>query len=225
MEKGKMLLSLLRAEIMGERAEILSDFIEISALMNMAKKQDFLHVIASALLKTDIFESDAARADEKVRAMKAACERAQLMGIYRYETLMHAQGEILRIFSEVHHAGLSVRPRDTDDRQAVGGIFVPRMTQASQNRSCVFNVNCCGTTHKHITHRLCHDHRSTLRYRFSDFLVTVYVKPPYANVQASSTDLSRIGYDIFNFNVSHLGRVCERGSLEQHRELHSCLRK
>ena len=100
MEKGKMLLSLLRAEIMGERAEILSDFIVISALMNMAKKQDFLHVIASALLKTDIFESEAARADEKARAMKAACERAQLMGIYRYETLMHAQGEILRIFSE-----------------------------------------------------------------------------------------------------------------------------
>ena len=45
MEKGKTLLSLLRAEIMGERAEILSDFIEISALMNMAKKQDFLQVL------------------------------------------------------------------------------------------------------------------------------------------------------------------------------------
>lgn len=95
-----MLLSLLRSEVMGERAEILSDFAEISAVLQMAKKQDFLHVIASALLKTDIFESEAALADERLRAMKAACERAQMMGIYRYETLMHAQGEILRIFSE-----------------------------------------------------------------------------------------------------------------------------
>ena len=100
MEREAMLLSLLRSEILGERAEILSDFAEISALMNMAKKQDFLHVIASALLKTDIFESEAALADERVRAMKVACERAQMLGIYRYETLMHAQGEILRIFSE-----------------------------------------------------------------------------------------------------------------------------
>ena len=100
MKSTEMLLSLLRSEIMGEKMEIPSDFAEISAVMNMAKKQDFLHVAASALLKTDIFESEAARADERVRAMKAACERAQMMGIYRHETLMHAQGEILRIFSE-----------------------------------------------------------------------------------------------------------------------------
>ena len=100
MEMQKMLLSLLRSEVMGEAAEISADFELISAVMQMAKKQDLLHVIASALLRSEIFESEAARADEKVRAMKSACERAQMMGIYRHTTLMHAQGEILRIFSE-----------------------------------------------------------------------------------------------------------------------------
>ena len=100
MEREAMLLSLLRSEILGEKAGVYADFAEISAVMKMAKKQDFLHVIASALLKADIFESEAALADERVRAMKAACERAQMMGIYRHETLMHAQGEILRVFSE-----------------------------------------------------------------------------------------------------------------------------